>query len=125
MNPPVTDDALLDAIAQHLDQLADHLLQADARQAAQILARVVDLEDGVLRKLTDLVTDCSRASRNHAADGLFPPEAWLAFGRAGNTLANVSDDLDQHRNVFEQIGKQAPASAPPKATAFVTRGRHR
>ncbi|MFF7438969.1 hypothetical protein [Streptomyces sp. NPDC008122] len=125
MKPSVTDDALLDAITQYLDELAGRLRRADAQQAAQILARVVDLEDGVLRKVADLVSDGSRATRNHAADGVFPPEAWLAFGRAGNSLANLSGDLDQHLGDFERIGEQTPASVPPRANAFVARGRHR
>ncbi|GAA3903949.1 hypothetical protein GCM10022244_12650 [Streptomyces gulbargensis] len=127
MNPPVTDDALCTSITQHLDQLTARLRRADAQQAAQILARAVDMERGILSKVHDLVSAGSRASRNHAADGSFPAEAWLALGRAANTLANLTIDLEQHQEVFEKIGKQppAPASAPPKATAFVARGRHR
>ncbi|MGW7303988.1 hypothetical protein ACWGI1_00230 [Streptomyces sp. NPDC054835] len=125
MHPTATNDALLNSITQQLDQLAGRLLRADAQQAAQILARVVAFEHGVVRKLADLVSDGSRASRNHAADGAFPAEAWLAFGRASNTLANLSSDLDELREPFERIGKQAAPSPPPKATAFVARGRHR
>lgn len=127
MNPPVTDDALCTSITQHLDELTARLRRADAQQAAQILARAVDMERGILSKVHDLISAGSRASRNHAADGSFPAEAWLALGRAANTLANLTIDLEQHQEVFEKIGKQppAPATAPPKATAFVARGRHR
>lgn len=126
MNAPSPNDALLDGITQQLDLLAERLLRADAQHAAQILARIVDVEHGAVRKLADLVSHGSRATRNHAADGVFPAEAWLAFGRASNTLAGLCGDLGDLREPLERIGRQsAVPSGPPKTTAFVARGRHR
>ncbi|MFJ4338608.1 hypothetical protein [Streptomyces sp. NPDC088915] len=127
MNLSVTDDALLDGVVQYLDELADRLQWADARRTAQILARVVSTEHGVIANFLGLVSAGSQASQDHAADGTFPAETWLAFGRAANTLSNLSADLEEYQEVFERVGKQPPAapSAPPKATAFVARGRHR
>ncbi|MDT9685034.1 hypothetical protein RND61_23670 [Streptomyces sp. TRM76323] len=129
MPPPVTTATLADSITQQLDQLSEHLAQAGPQQAAQILLKVLNAEDGVLGRLSALIVTGTYVTKHHTQRGAFPAEMWLALGRTANTLHDLALDLDEHQEVFEEIATQrataASAAVPPQATALVARGRHR
>lgn len=128
MTPPATSAALTDRITTQLDQLSAQLAQAGPQQAAQILLRVLDTDDGILGRLSALVDTGSRITRQHTHDGAFPGEMWLALGRTANTLHDLALDLDEHHDVFAQIAQRpsgTPAPVLGQAGALVTRGRHR
>ncbi|WP_043267065.1 hypothetical protein [Streptomyces sp. CT34] len=116
---------LAEDIASLIKTLDDHLARATPRQAAEILGKVLDTEDGVLTRVTDLVGTGSRFAQSQAHRGVLPPEVWLAMGRAANELHSVGMDLDEHTDTLKQLGTP-PATAsttPPKpiASAMVVR----
>ena len=113
-------------ISRQIDQLTEHLAQATPRQAAQILGQVLDAEHGVLGRLTNLVATASHFAKDHAQAGTFPPEVWLALGRAANGLHDTSLDLDEHADDFRHLATTPSVTSVPApvASALVAR-RHR
>ena len=112
-------------IAQQIALLNEQLITARPQQAARILGRVLDPEDGILGRLTTLMATGSRFAQDRATAGALPPEVWLALGRAANELHDIGLDLDEHAADIQEVA-QAPAAAPvpPVASALVAR-RHR
>ncbi|WP_031046001.1 hypothetical protein [Streptomyces sp. NRRL F-5650] len=116
---------LAEDIASLIKTLDDHLDQAAPRQAAEILGKVLDTEDGVLARVTDLIGTGSRFAQQQAHRGMLPPEVWLAMGRASNELASVGMDLDEHAGAIKQLGAPSATASPlppkPVASAMVVR----
>ncbi|MFD8847600.1 hypothetical protein [Streptomyces sp. NPDC059604] len=109
---------LADEITRQLGQLSDHLSQLPPSQAVQVIARVLDPDDGVLGGITHLVTTGSMFAKDQAERGALPPEVWLALGRASNDLHDVALDLDEHHDALRRIGSMPAATAPaPSAPA--------
>ncbi|WP_406498192.1 hypothetical protein OG936_27440 [Streptomyces sp. NBC_00846] len=107
---------LADEITRQLGQLADHLSQLPPPQAAQVIARVLDPDAGVLGGVTHLVTTGSVFAKDQAERGALPPEVWLALGRASNELHDISLDLDEHQDILKHVGSQ-PATTAAKSPA--------
>ncbi|ALO96684.1 hypothetical protein SHL15_5620 [Streptomyces hygroscopicus subsp. limoneus] len=63
---------LAEDIASLIKTLDDHLDQATPRQAAEILGNVLDTEDGVLARVTDLIGTGSRFAQSQAHRGMLP-----------------------------------------------------
>lgn len=117
---------LADKIARQLGQLADHLSQLPPRQAAQVIARVMDADDGVLGGITHLVATGSVFAKEQAERGALLAEVWLALGRASNELNYIALDLDEHHDTVRHIGVQpttTPAKPPVPAALVVRRRR--
>ncbi|MFF3556141.1 hypothetical protein ACFYXL_22365 [Streptomyces tsukubensis] len=124
-----TPDALQLAgdIARRIDQLAEHLTAAPPPLAAQIIATVLDPEDGVLGRFTTLVATGSHFAKSHAEHGLLPPEVWLALGRAANELHDIGLDLDEHTDTLRELARPTSPGTTPSvakpASPLVTRRR--
>ncbi|MEU2874217.1 hypothetical protein ABZ769_34340 [Streptomyces olivoreticuli] len=119
---------LADDIARQLGQLNQHLAQAPPRQAARILGQVLDADEGILGQLTTLVETGSRGAKGLAESGTFPPELWLALGRAANDLGGLCVDLDDHADDLRELAQtpqtsSAPLPPTPMASALVARRR--
>ncbi|MFE9725948.1 hypothetical protein ACFYQ5_20710 [Streptomyces sp. NPDC005794] len=116
---------LADDITRRLGQLADHLSQLPPPQAAQVIARILDPDAGVLGGITHLVITGSVFAKDQAERGLLPPEVWLALGRASNELHDISLDLDEHQDTLRQVGTRPSATAakPPVPAPLVVRRR--
>ncbi|MFE5934211.1 hypothetical protein ACFQ69_02435 [Streptomyces sp. NPDC056470] len=118
---------LADSIASQLGQLSEHLAHSSPQQAAQILGQVLDFDDGILGRITGLMSTGSRFAKTHSERGILPPEVWLAVGRAANELDAVGRDLDEHvgtlRALAEAPASTRPASPAPVASALVVRRR--
>ncbi|MEI5100897.1 hypothetical protein RB200_23145 [Streptomyces sp. PmtG] len=114
-------------IASLLKTLDDYLYQAEPGVAAKIFGAVLDAEDGLLTRVTDLVSTGSQFAQSQAHRGMLPPEVWLAVGRAANELHSIGRNLDEHTDSFKQLAAPptpAPArTAPPSpaASAMVVR----
>ncbi|MFD4118646.1 hypothetical protein ACFWSJ_35060 [Streptomyces niveus] len=105
-------------IAGLLDTLNEHLIQATPQEAAQILATVLDGEDGVLGRMTGLMATGSRFAKNLSMCDLLPPEVWLALGRAVNQLHDIGLDIDEHTNTISALATPPPrADTPPPRPA--------
>ncbi|MFD8646280.1 MULTISPECIES: hypothetical protein [Streptomyces] len=118
---------LADSIAIQLGQLSEHLAQASPQQAARILGQVLDFDDGILGRITGLMSTGSQFAKTHSERGILPPEVWLAVGRAANELAAVGRDLDENASTLRALA-EAPAptrsaSPTPVASALVVRRR--
>lgn len=126
MTRTATSIRLTDEIARQLDQLADRLSELPAREAAQVLARILEPDDGVLGRVTALMVAGSHFVKDHAERGALPPEVWLALGRAANELHDIVLDLDEHTDTLRALQTPpAPAAAAvPTAAPLVVR-RHR
>lgn len=119
---------LADDIAGLLDTLNEHLIQATPQDAAQILATVLDGEDGVLGRMTGLMVTGAHFAKDLSMRDLLPPEVWLALGRAANELHDIGLDIDEHTDTISAL-----ATPPPDATVTVPKpavsatgvGRHR
>ncbi|MGV9790844.1 hypothetical protein ACWEIK_22355 [Streptomyces sp. NPDC004673] len=107
---------LADEITRQLGQLADHLSQLPPPQAAQVIARVLDPDSGVLGGVTHLVATGSVFAKDQAERGVLPAEVWLAMGRAANELDDIVLDLDEHKDTLHRVGTQ-PAAATTKRPA--------
>ncbi|MEU0844027.1 hypothetical protein ABZ370_31750 [Streptomyces sp. NPDC005962] len=109
---------LADEITRQLGQLADHLSQLPPTQAAEVIARVLDSDAGVLGGVTHLVATGSVFAKGQAGKGALPAEVWLALGRASNVLHDVALDLEEHMDTLQHVGAQpATTSAKPPAPA--------
>ncbi|MFK0121167.1 hypothetical protein [Streptomyces sp. NPDC090994] len=114
MSDPATYPVrLADEITRRLGQLADHLSQLAPPQAAQVIARVLDPDAGVLAGVTHLVATGSVFAKDQAEQGALPAEVWLALGRASNELYDISLDLDEHQDTLQRVAAQ-PAAATAK-----------
>ncbi|MFF7290760.1 hypothetical protein [Streptomyces griseorubiginosus] len=127
MSHPATDPVrLADEITRQLGQFADHLAQLPTPQAAQVIARVLDPEAGVLSGITHLVTTSSVFAKDQAERGALPAEVWLALGRASNELHDIALDLDEHKDTLQHVGtRPATTAAKPPAPAPLVVRRHR
>jgi hypothetical protein len=96
MSRTATSVHLADEIARQLDRLADRLSALPTREAAQVLSRVLEPDDGVLGRVTALMVAGSHLVKDHAERGALPAEVWLALGRAANELHDIALDLDEH-----------------------------
>ncbi|MEH0468599.1 hypothetical protein QA943_07010 [Streptomyces sp. B21-097] len=116
---------LADEITRQLGQLADHLSQLPPPQAAQIIARVLDPDAGVLGGVTHLVATGSVFAKDQAERGALPAEVWLALGRASNELHDITLDLDEHQDALKHVGTQPAtiAAKPPAPAPLVIRRR--
>ncbi|KPC62666.1 hypothetical protein [Streptomyces chattanoogensis] len=125
-SPPVH---LAHDIARNLGALAAYLPSAPPHEVAQILGTVLDPDQGVLGQLTTLVEHGSRATKTQAERGTFPPEMWLALGRAANDLGGLCVELDDHAPDFRRLGNPpqtaTPTVAQPTASALVVTRRRR
>jgi hypothetical protein len=117
---------LAEEITRQLGELADHLAQLPPHQAAQVITRVLDPDDGVLSGITHLMATSSVFAKNQAARDALWAEVWLALGRASNQLDDIALDLDEHHDTLRLARTQPPATAakPPAAAPLVIR-RHR
>ncbi|MBT2509193.1 hypothetical protein J7I98_25580 [Streptomyces sp. ISL-98] len=117
---------LADEITRQLRQLAEHLTQLPPHHATQVIARVLDPDDGLLGGVTHLVATGSAFAKDQAERGTLPPEVWLALGRASNELDAIGGDLDEHRATLGRVAAQpATTSAKPPAPAPLVVRRHR
>ncbi|MFJ4828832.1 hypothetical protein ACIP79_02675 [Streptomyces sp. NPDC088747] len=116
---------LADEITRQLSQLSDHLSQLPPPQAAQVIARVLDPDNGVLGGVTHLVITGSHFAKSEAERGALPAEVWLALGRAANELHDISLDLDEHRDLLQDLGTRPAtrAAKPPAPAPLVVRRR--
>ncbi|MVO90304.1 hypothetical protein GPA10_37535 [Streptomyces sp. p1417] len=116
---------LAEDIASLIETLHEHLCQATRAEAGEILGTVLDPEDGVLSRLTDLLGTGSRFAQNQAHNGMLPPEVCLAMGRTVNELNSVGEDLAEPVDSFKKVAAQPSATHafPPKpaASAMVVR----
>ncbi|WP_215449432.1 hypothetical protein [Streptomyces sp. ATCC 21386] len=124
-NPISHPVRLADDIARQLTQLAEHLSQAPSRQAAQILGRVLDCDEGILGRFTTLMVTGAHFAKDTSQHGILPPEVWLAIGRAANELHDIGLDLDEHAETLDALAGTASPTAMPKPvpTAMVVRRR--
>ncbi|WP_447035860.1 hypothetical protein [Streptomyces sp. DSM 118878] len=126
MSHPVPYPVMLaDEITRQLSQLVDHLSQLPPPQAAQVIARVLDPDTGVLDGVTHLVATGSRFAKDQAEQGALPAEVWLALGRASNELYDITLDLDEHQDTLRRVGTQpvTTAAKPPAPAPLVARRR--
>ncbi len=116
---------LADEITDQLGQLSDHLSQLPPPQAAQVIARVLDPDNGVLGGVTHLVITGSHFAKSEAERGALPAEVWLALGRAANELHDISLDLDEHQDLLQHLGTRPAtrAAKPPAPAPLVVRRR--
>ncbi|MCZ0974336.1 hypothetical protein O1L55_30010 [Streptomyces albulus] len=126
-DPTPSSVRLADDIARQLSLLTQRLSQAPPREAAQILGKVLDYDEGILGRVTELVGTGSRFAQDRSQRGILGPEVWLTLGRAANELDSVGVDLDEHTDSIKQLAKPSPAAtgpAPkPVASAMVVRRR--
>ncbi|MFT9784657.1 hypothetical protein ACMZ5E_00245 [Streptomyces rhizosphaericola] len=117
---------LADEIARQLGLLTDHLAQLSPHEAVQVIAHVLDPEDGLLDGVTGLMSVSSTFAKTQAERGVLPTEVWLALGRAANDLDAIGGDLDEHRATLQRVGTQpAATAAKPAAPAPLVIRRHR
>ncbi|MBW1597300.1 hypothetical protein [Streptomyces sp. JJ38] len=116
---------LADEITRQLGQLAEHMAQLPPHEAMQVIARVLNPDDGVLGGATHLVATSSVFAKNQAERGVLPAEVWLALGRAANELDAIGGDLDEHRETLRHVSTQPAATAakPPVPAPLVVRRR--
>ncbi|MEU5362319.1 hypothetical protein ABZ354_02215 [Streptomyces sp. NPDC005925] len=116
---------LADEITRQLGQLADHLSQLPPPQAAQVIARVLNPDTGVLSGITHLVATGSVFAKDQAERGALPAEVWLALGRASNELGDITRDLDEHKDALQRVGAPPATTAakPPAPAPLVVRRR--
>ncbi|MEV5605471.1 hypothetical protein AB0L33_28920 [Streptomyces sp. NPDC052299] len=117
---------LANEITRQLHLLADHLAQLPPHQATQVIARVLDPDDGLLDGVTGLLSVSSTFAKGQAERGVLPAEGWLALGRATNDLDAIGENLDEHRTSLRRLGTQPAtgAATPPTPAPLVVR-RHR
>ncbi|MGW4197103.1 hypothetical protein [Streptomyces sp. NPDC005004] len=116
---------LADEITRQLSRLADRLSQLPPSQATQVIARVLDADNGVFGGITHLMITGSRFAKDQAERGELPAEVWLALGRAANMLDDMVFDLDEHQETLRRISTQPTtiAATPPTPVPLVVRRR--
>ncbi|MEU3299710.1 hypothetical protein ABZ729_07785 [Streptomyces sp. NPDC006678] len=116
---------LADEITRQLGQLADHLAHLPPHEATQVIARILDPDDGLLGGVTHLVAIGSVFAKVQAEGGALPAEVWLALGRASNELNDIALELDEHRETLWHVGTQSATQAakPPAPAPLVVRHR--
>ncbi|GGL67933.1 hypothetical protein GCM10010095_61060 [Streptomyces anthocyanicus] len=117
---------LADEITRQLGRLTDRLSQLPPPQAAQVICRILDADDGVLGRFTQLMVTGSYFAKDQAERGILPAEVWLALGRAANELHDIGLDLDEHHDTLRGVGTQptaTPAKPPVPAPLVVRRRR--
>ncbi|MEU0680676.1 MULTISPECIES: hypothetical protein [Streptomyces] len=116
---------LADEITRQLGQLADRISQLPPPQAAQVIARVLDPDNGVLGGVTHLIITGSHFAKGEAERGALPAEVWLALGRAANELHDISLDLDEHQDLLQHLGTRPTTrgAKPPAPGPLVVRRR--
>ncbi|BDH07221.1 hypothetical protein [Streptomyces seoulensis] len=116
---------LADEITRQLGRLADRLSQLPPSQATQVIARVLDADNGVFGGITHLMITGSRFAKDQAERGELPAEVWLALGRAANMLDDMVFDLDEHQDTLRRISTQPTtiAATPPAPVPLVVRRR--
>ncbi|MGW1609782.1 hypothetical protein ACWCQZ_10340 [Streptomyces sp. NPDC002285] len=124
-HPALYPVRLADEITRQLGQLADHLSQLPPPQAAQVIARVLDADAGVLGGITHLVATGSVFAKDQAERGALPAEVWLALGRASNELHDITLDLEEHKDTLQHVGTHPATTAakPPTPAPLVVRRR--
>jgi hypothetical protein len=126
-DPPVHPVRLAQEIADQIGRLSEHLALAPPREAAHILATVLDQHTGVLGRFTALMATGSQFAKHHSERGILPPEVWLAVGRAANELHSIGLDLDEHVEQLDALADPAapalPTTAKPVASALIVRRR--
>ncbi|MEH0628504.1 hypothetical protein [Streptomyces stelliscabiei] len=126
-DPPLHSVPHARAIAEQLGQLTSQLALAPPREAAHILATVLDRDVGILGHFTQLMSTGSQFAKRTSEQGILPPEVWLAVGRAANELHDIGLDLDEHTEALDALTSTvapAPTTAPkPVPTAMVVRRR--
>ncbi|MFJ7527975.1 hypothetical protein ACIQ1S_23980 [Streptomyces griseus] len=117
---------LADEIARQLHLLAEHVAVLPPAQATQVIAHIINPDDGLLDRVIGLVSVSSTFAKVQAKGGALPAEVWLALGRAAMDLDAVGSDLDEHRATLLRFGAQSGTSAakPPAPAPLVVR-RHR
>lgn len=117
---------LVDEITRQLGLLSDDLARLPPRDATQVIARILDPDDGLLGAVTHLVATGSLFAKAQAERGALPAEVWLAMGRATNELNDIALDLDEHRDALHHAGPSstAPTAKLPSPAPLVAR-RHR
>ncbi|MFD8114373.1 hypothetical protein [Streptomyces microflavus] len=117
---------LADEITRQLHLLADHVAVLPPDQATQVIAHILNPDDGLLDSVTGLVSVSSTFAKVQAEGGVLPAEVWLALGRAAMDLDAVGGDLDEHRATLLRFGAQpATGAAKPPAPAPLVVRRHR
>lgn len=116
---------LADEITRQLGQLADHLAHAPAREATQLLARILNSDGGILAGVNRLVATGSVFAKDQAERGALPPEVWLALGRASTELDAIGGDLDEHRETLRSVATQPTTTSLSPAPAPLVVRRHR
>ncbi|MFE1199587.1 hypothetical protein ACFW6E_43940 [Streptomyces olivaceoviridis] len=117
---------LADEITRRLTQLSRRLDQLPADRALKVIAHILNPDDGVFGRFTQLVETGSRFVRDQAERGALPTEVWLALGRAANELHSIGLDLDDHKDALTQFGaRTGPATARPPVPAPLIARRHR
>ncbi|MEU6243988.1 hypothetical protein [Streptomyces sp. NPDC047024] len=114
---------LADEITRRLGQLADRLSQLPPAQAAQVIARVLDADNGVFGGITHLMATGSMFAKDQAERGVLPAEVWLALGRASNELNDIALDLDEHQGTLRTQPATTTAAAPAPVPLVVRRRR--
>ncbi|MFJ7342367.1 hypothetical protein ACIQU3_19010 [Streptomyces sp. NPDC101110] len=116
---------LADEIARQLGQLTNDFSHLPADQAMQVLARVLDPEEGILGRFTSLVSTGSVHAKDHAERGLLPAEVWLALGRAANELDSLGFDLEPTLSTLQRFSTRPAATTakPPAPAPLVVRRR--
>ncbi|MGW1235029.1 hypothetical protein [Streptomyces californicus] len=117
---------LADEITRQLHLLAEHVAVLSPHQATQVIAHILNPDDGLLDSVTGLVSVSSTFAKAQAERGVLPAEVWLALGRAANELDAVGGDLDEHRATLQRVGAQpatGAATAPAPAPLVVRRRR--
>lgn len=74
---------LADEITRQLHLLAEHVAVLPPHQATQVIAHVLNPDDGLLDSVTGLVSVSSTFAKAQAERGVLAAEVWLALGRAG------------------------------------------
>ncbi|MDX3523264.1 hypothetical protein [Streptomyces scabiei] len=117
---PIRTVPYAQSIAEEIGRLTEQLALAPPREAARILAAVLNPEDGILGRLTGLMITGAQFAKLHSEQCILPPEVCLAMGRAANELHDIVLDLDALANPVASL----PATTPkPVASALVVRRR--
>ncbi|WP_435285406.1 hypothetical protein [Streptomyces bacillaris] len=116
---------LADEITRQLHLLAEHVAVLPPHQATQVIAHILNPDDGLLDSVTGLVSVSSTFAKVQAERGVLPAEVWLALGRAANDLDAVGGDLDEHRATLRRFAAQPATGAakPPAPAPLVVRRR--